>query len=147
MRLAKERGLIEKFPNGRRRRGSPKRSADKLVARAQRVMEAATAKRSTLPAAVGEPTVPMKPWGEMSKGEKLAANTDLALDVTRQILELGVDVGDPRVLGHVKDTALTIIGQQIRIEAERLRAPPARGGGVQEFYERYDGGSSEESGP
>ena len=146
MRLAKERGLIEKFPNGRRRRGSPKRSADKIVARAQGVMEAAMAKRSALPAAAGEPTVPMKPWGEMSKGEKLAANTDLALDVTRQILELEVDAGDPRVLGHVKDTALTIIGQQIRIEAERLRAPPARGGGLQEFYERYNG-SSEENEP
>jgi len=147
MRLAKAAGLIAKLPNGRKPRGSPRRSADKVVARAQRVMEAAMAKRSTLPAAAGEPTVPTKPWGEMSKGEKLAANTDLALDVTRQILELGVDASDPRVLGHVKDTALTIIGQQIRIEAERLRAPPARGSGVQEFYERYNGGSSEESEP
>ena len=147
MRLAKERGLIEKFPNGRRRRGSPKRSADKIVARAQLVMEAAMAKRSTLPAAVGEPTVAVKPWGEMSKGQKLAANTDLALDFTRQLLELPFDPENVKLLGHQKDAALTIISQQIRIEAERLRAPPARGGGVQEFYERYNGGSSEESEP
>ena len=145
MRLAKERGLIEKFPNGRRRRGSPKRSADKIVARAQRVMEAAMAKRSTLPAAVGEPTVAVKPWGEMSKGEKLAANTDLALDFTRQLLELPFDPENVKLLGHQKDAALTIISQQIRIEAERLRAPPTRGGSVEEFYRRYDGGSSTES--
>jgi hypothetical protein len=41
--------------------------------------------------------------------------------------------------------ALGIISGQIRIGEARLRAPPARGGSVEEFYRRYDGGSFEES--
>ena len=72
---------------------------------------------------------------------------DLSLEFTRQLLELPFDPENLKLLGHQKDAALTIISQQIRIEAERLRAPPARGGSVKEFYRRYDGGSSEEGEP
>jgi|SRR5215472_9049051 len=90
---------------------------------------------------------PPQPWGEMSKGERMSYSADLALDFTRQLLELPFDPENLKLLGHQKDAALTIISQQIRIEAERLRAPPARGGSVKEFYRRYDGGSSEEGEP
>ena len=65
--------------------------------------------------------------------------------VPAQLLELPFDPENLRLLAHQKDAALTIISQQIRIEAERLRAPPARGGSVEEFYRRYDGGCSEKS--
>jgi hypothetical protein len=91
------------------------------------------------------PAVPEKPWDEMTKAEKLSANTDMSLDVTRQILELGVDPSDPKVLGHVKDTALTLIGQQIRLDSERLRGSRAEGGGsLDEFYRSLDDASKRE---
>jgi hypothetical protein len=95
-------------------------------------------------AAAGDPA---RPWGNMSKGERMSYSADLALNFTRQLLELPFDPKNLKLLGHQKDAALTIISQQIRIEAERLRAPPARGGSVQEFYERYNDGPSEESEP
>src|SRR6516165_10727142 len=103
--------------------------------------------KAALSAPVPEPSVPAKQYADMSKAERMSHNADLALDFTRQLLELPFDRENLKLLGHQKDAALTIISQQIRIEAERLRAPPARGGGVQEFYERYNGGSSEESEP
>jgi hypothetical protein len=149
MRLAKERGLIAKLPNGRRPRGSSRRSADKTIARAQRLVEEVVMVKSTVPAAQGEPpALPVaKPWAAMTKGERLSHNVDLSLEFTRQLLEAPVDFDNLKLLGHQKDAALTLISQQIRIESERLRAPPARGGSVEEFYRRYDGGSSEESEP
>src|SRR5215469_16832087 len=39
MRLAKQQGLIERFPNGRRPRGAPKPHSDKLIRKAQRIIE------------------------------------------------------------------------------------------------------------
>jgi len=78
----------------------------------------------------------------LTKAERLNTATDLALGIVKDILELGVDPSDVKLLAQVKDTALTVISQQIRIEAERLREPRARGGSVEEFYRRYDGGSS-----
>ena len=92
-----------------------------------------------------ETATPAKPWADMSKGERMSYNANLALNFTRQLLELPFDPENLKLLGHQKDAALTIISQQIRIEAERLREPRARGGSVEEFYRRYDGGSSEES--
>src|SRR6516162_6934803 len=73
----------------------------------------------------------------MSKGERMSHNANLALNFTRQLLELPFDPENLKLLGHQKDAALTIISQQIRIEAERLREPRARGEIVREFYEHY----------
>ena len=83
----------------------------------------------------------------LSKADKHSAATDLALDIVRQILELGVDPSDVKLLAQVKETALTVISQAIRLgESElRMRDPAARVGSVEEFYRRYDDGSSEES--
>jgi hypothetical protein len=39
MRLAKQLGLITRFPNGRRPRGAPKLHSDKLIRKAQRIIE------------------------------------------------------------------------------------------------------------
>jgi len=104
------------------------------------------AKRSkvVLPAAASA-GVPPVPWEQQSKGERLSYNVDLSLEFTRQLLELPFDPENLKLLGHQKDAALTLISQQIRVETERMRSPPARGGSVEEFYRRYDGGSSEES--
>ena len=97
--------------------------------------------------AIAAAGVPAKPRADMTKGERLSHNVDLSLEFTRQLLELPFDPANLKLLGHQKDAALTLISQQIRVETERLRAPPARGGSVEEFYRRYDGGSSEESEP
>jgi hypothetical protein len=67
--------------------------------------------------------LPEQPWEKMSSGQKLSIATAMALDVVKQILELGINPEDVKLLAQVKDTALTIISQQIRIEASALRAP------------------------
>jgi hypothetical protein len=145
MNAQKAAGVIARLPCGRRPRGSPKRPKGPIIARAQRIIEAVMAKRS-VPATPPGASVAAKPWAEMTKAEKLSANTDLSLDVTRQILELGVDPSDPKVLGHVKDTALTLIGQQIRLDSERLRTSRAEGGGrLDEFYRSLDASEREPS--
>jgi hypothetical protein len=46
MRRAKAAGLIEKIPGGRRKRGLPKLSKDRIIARAQRVLEEVMAKKA-----------------------------------------------------------------------------------------------------
>ena len=93
--------------------------------------------------AIAAAGVPAQPRADTTKGERLSHNVDLSLEFTRQLLELPFDPENLKLLGHQKDAALMLISQQIRIESERLRAPPARGGSVEEFYRRYDGGSSE----
>jgi hypothetical protein len=122
-RLARLKAAGLKAPCGPRP-GAPKRSKDKQIARAQRIieqrqMEMAIRKRGGLLAPIAAsdavPAVQEKPWAQMSKAEKLESNADVALDVTRKILELGVDPEDPQTLKIVKDTALQIIGAAVRI--------------------------------
>jgi hypothetical protein len=48
MRLAKQQGLITKFPNGRRPRGAPKLHPNRTVRRAQKIIEARMAKEPAL---------------------------------------------------------------------------------------------------
>ena len=109
----------------------------------------ASRSKPALPAAAAKTAAPAKPWADMSKGERMSHNANLALNFTRQLLELPFDPENLKLLGHQKDAALTIISQQIRIEAERLReARPARGASVRECYERYgDTTHSEEGEP
>jgi len=115
-RQARERGEIKRFPNGARARGLPPLSKDPTIRKAQRLIEKAMAK-----------LVPSdgRPWTEMSKAEKLGRATELALDCVRDILELGIDPSDAKTLAIVKDTALNIISQQIRLDA--LKELHARG--------------------
>ena len=79
--------------------------------------------RKAVPALPADAVPAVKPWDEMSKAEKLSAATELALDNVKQILELGINPEDVKLLAQVKDTALTIISQQIRIEENELKAP------------------------
>ena len=126
MQQAKARGEIARFPNGRRR-GVPNgaRAPDKHIRRAQLVIERLrNMVRKAVPALPADAVPAVKPWDEMTKAEKLSAATELALDNVRQILELGINPEDVKLLAQVKDTALTIISQQIRIEESALRAPP-----------------------
>ena len=77
--------------------------------------------------AMKKPTMPAVPSGVSlrSKADKLSRATELALDIVQQILELGVDPSDVKLLAQVKDTALTIISQQIRVDEGRLRESSA----------------------
>jgi len=124
MQQAKARGEIARFPNGRRR-GVPNgaRPADKHIRRAQLVIERLKDMVKKAVPALPTDAGPAKPWDEMTKAEKLSAATELALDNVRQILELGITPEDVKLLAQVKDTALTIISQQIRIEENELKAP------------------------
>jgi hypothetical protein len=82
--------------------------------------------KAALPAAAAEALVPAKPYADMSKAERMSHNADLALDFTRQLLELPFDPENLKLIAHQKDAALTIISQAIRIEAEQLRGPNPR---------------------
>jgi hypothetical protein len=93
--------------------------------------------------AIAAAGVPVQLRADTTKGERLSHNVDLSLEFTRQLLELPFDPANLKLLGHQKDAALTLISHQIRVETERMRSPPARGGSVEEFYRRFDGGSCE----
>jgi hypothetical protein len=98
-------------------------------------------------AAAGEPPVVTaeKPWDRMTKGEKLSFATDLGLDVVKAILELGVDPSNPKVLNIVKETALTVVSTQVKVDQEKMRAAREAGGSLQEFYRQYGSTSEERS--
>jgi hypothetical protein len=40
-----------------------------------------------------------------------------------EILETPIDPSDPKTFAHVKDTALTIIGHQVRVNEMQMRTP------------------------
>ena len=77
-------------------------------------------------------------WDQLSKAEKLARATDLGLDVSMKILtdggrlldERGLEGMDPKLLAEVRGTALSIISDQIRIDAAALQASAIRHGPV-----------------
>jgi hypothetical protein len=82
MWAAKARGEIARFPGGRRPRGSAPRSQDKMIARAQRIVERKIemAKKTTVPAIPAEAAaLPVKSRSAMSLPAKLdqAAHTSL----------------------------------------------------------------------
>ena len=66
-----------------------------------------------------------RPWESLTKSEKLGRAIELALNSSREILGLGIDPSDAKTLAIVKDTALNIISQQIRLDA--LKELHARG--------------------
>ena len=138
-----------RLPNGQFAPEPPRPPRDQMTTRALSTIRVIQmARRKSLPTPpVGQSKVATKPWTELTKAERLNTATDLALGIVKDILELGVDPSDVKLLAQVKDTALTVISQAIRLgESElRMRDPAARVGSVEEFYRRYDDGSSEES--
>jgi len=113
LREAKAAGLIERFPWGRRPKNAPKLSSDKRVRKAQRIVEARLVMVEKL-------ALPVKPWAEMSRGEKLSSNADRALTVTKEFLDREIDPDDPRMVALQQQTALAVIGYQLRAETARL---------------------------
>ena len=111
MRAAKVRGEVTRFPGGRRAKGLPPLSRDPKIRAAQRIIETVMAEKEVAPAIVS------KPWAEMSRGEKLAAAADKALDVTKKTLDLEIDpIDNPKLYTLQNTTALAVISNQIRVE-------------------------------
>jgi hypothetical protein len=106
-----------------------RRSQDRYVVQAQRVVERLIemAKKPTVPALPSEAALPARPWEQLGKSEKLSAVVDLGLDFAKRVLELDVDPENVRLLAQVKDVALSVISQQIRVDEGRLRAPASDG--------------------
>jgi hypothetical protein len=141
MRLAKAAGRIDKIPGGRKPRGAPHHNADKTIVRAQRLIEGMMmAKKSMLFEAPGDKplTIPTKSWDQMSKADRLSAATDLGLGIVKEILELGVDPSDVKLLAQVKDTALTIISQQIKVDETRMRSSQSAVGTYDDMFRRLE---------
>ena len=113
MREAKAAGLLTRLPNGRRPKGAAKLSADKKIARAQRIIEVVMTQSSGSSALA-------KPWAQMSKAEKLAAAADKGLDVAKAILDAPMDLDNTKLLALQQQTALTVIAQQIRVEQGKM---------------------------
>jgi hypothetical protein len=111
-RELKTAGQVERVWGGAR--PLPHHSRDPKIRKAQRMVEKAMER---LPAAIG--------ISRMSKAEKLSRAAELALDCVTQILELGIDPTDAKTFAAVKDTALNVIAQAIRVDA--LKELHARG--------------------
>jgi len=134
MRAAKASGEIEKIPGGRRAKDLPPLSKDPKIRRAQRIIEKRMAEQSRAVART-DGNVPSS-WDQLSKADKLARATDLGLDVSMKILtdggrlldERGLEGMDPKLLAEVRGTALSIISDQIRIDAAALQASAIRHG-------------------
>ena len=124
MRTAKAAGLIERFPGGRRARGLPPLSKDPKIRKAQRLIETRMAERNAAVVMAPRSDPPAhraeRPWAEMSKGEKLAAATDRALDVAKAYLDVPVDPSNLKLASLQTNLALGVIGYQVRVESGAL---------------------------
>jgi hypothetical protein len=121
MRAAKSAGLVERFPNGRRKRGLPKLPADRKLRRAVRIVEKEMAARKAEKAAV--PMVAQRSWAELDKAEKLSEATEKSLDAIYDFLLMEVDpVEDQKLFIARQQVALSTISNQIRLDAAKLQA-------------------------
>jgi hypothetical protein len=130
MNEAKAAGLITRFPNGARARSLPPLAKDKTLRRAQRILEKAKAMADRDIAKPAE-----RPWSELTHPEKLDKETGVSLDITAKILNDGAELlerqgltgTDIKLVTLVRDTALAVIGNQIKIDTATLTASgPAR---------------------
>jgi hypothetical protein len=115
MKAAKARGEIQKIPGGRRARGLPPRSKDRIIARGQRLIDQAIAEmKKTLPA------VPDKSWEEMTDGEKFASNFSASLDFSHEVLNRHTNWEDTELLKLKKEIALSTQAAAIRVKVAEL---------------------------
>jgi len=67
------------------------------------------------------PIDPERPWDDQTHSEQLNTLTGMALDVTRQILELPCDPINLKLLSIQKDAALSVLSTQTKVDENRLR--------------------------
>jgi hypothetical protein len=124
MRALKAAGVIDRFPGGSPPRGSPRRSSNRIIARAQRVIEEVTmaTRETTVPAVPAEAAaLPAKPRGAMALPEKLDHASNTSLDRIQRLLDRDVDETDTKTLGMQTTAALTVLGYKIKLDTERMR--------------------------
>jgi hypothetical protein len=115
----------------------PSLSKDRIIRRAQRIVEAWMARQDIA-------IVPDRPWSELSHPEKLDLETGQALDIAGKILSDGAQLlerdglegTDIKLVTLVKDTALAVIGHQVRIDVARLTAQAMSPAGVTDDQKR-----------
>ena len=129
MREAKAAGLVDRFPNGARSRHLPPLSKDPIIRKAQRIVEKLMAQQDIATGAE-------RSWSELTMPEKLSKAADLGLDRVYEVLQLPVDAGDPKLLALVTNAALSIIGDQIKVDTAKLTATAMSPAGLTEAQKR-----------
>ena len=115
MREAKVRGEIQKIPGGRRARGLPPRSKDRIIVRGQRLIEQAIIEmEKTLPA------IPEPPWDEQNDAQFWAGNFRRAMYFERRVLDRPDDWGDMEFMRIKREVALAVTGQTVRMKVADL---------------------------
>ena len=117
-KAAKAAGLIKKIPGGRRAKGLPPRSKDRIIARGQRLIEQAIAEM--VKAKKNLPAAPERPWEEKTVGEKFSTNFEDALDFSHEVLNRNTNWEDIELLKLKKEIALAAQSQAIRIRVAEL---------------------------
>ena len=118
MRQAKAAGLIERFPNGRRAKGLPPRSKDRIIARGQRIVDMVVEAMDKM-----LPEVPDKPLEQQSDAELFAGNFRRSLLFSRRVLDRPDDWDDVEFMKTKREVALAVQGQAVRLRVAELRPP------------------------
>lgn len=118
MRTMKATGVIRRFPGGRRKGKTLPRTGDRIVDRAQRLVENALAMVEQSPAVKA---LRAKEWDELTAAERLQRNTLDALTVTRDILARPLNWDKPKEVSIIKDAALSAAALQARVDELVLR--------------------------
>jgi hypothetical protein len=67
------------------------------------------------------------PWDQQSNSSRLATLTGKSLDTIKTILDMPAEPGNLKLLSIKKDAALSILGAQIKVDDQRLRASSVSG--------------------
>jgi len=118
MRRAKAAGLIERFPNGRRAKGLPPRSKDRIIARGQRIVDMVVEAMDKM-----LPEVPDKPLEQQSDAELFAGNFRRSLLFSRRVLDRPDDWDNVEFMKTKREVALAVQGQAVRLRVAELRPP------------------------
>jgi hypothetical protein len=121
MREAKAAGLIEKIPGGRRARGLPPRSKDRIIARGQRQIDRMIEEMGK------DLVIPDKRREEMTDAELFASNFRKSLYFSREVLDRDTNWEDLELLKLKKEVALSTQAQAVRMKVAELRPPGAEG--------------------
>jgi len=114
IRLAKALGIIDKIPGSRK--GSGTKPRFRMIEAAK---EIALATIEQLPAVVD------KPFDEQTMGEQLATVTRMSLKEAYRILQLPCDDDNLKLTSIKKDTALSLIATQVRVDESIMRRQSA----------------------
>ncbi len=116
MHEAKAMGFIDRFPWGV---GSKGKGGQVRYRMKEAAMEIAEKTLARLPAAVD------KPFDEQTLGEQLATVTRMSLRKAHEILALPCDPDDRKLMSIQKDTSLSLIATQVRVDESIMRRQSA----------------------